>query len=240
MSVNEKMTAIREYTKGTEPLNLDDMAVSIPEVYGIGFAEGQAQGGGDYLPAVTEIKIPDWNLLDKQEVELNLPLITNYANKLQQEVLNTTVEYLIINGSKDGSITKCDYAFACDSTRQDKTLKRLTLNCDFSKCLNYGRTFYGLSSLEIIDGEPLDFSGSIGNSNTFGYCNSLKEVRFKPQTIMVDIEFKHSGELTNETIQNIIDGLSDIGGYISWHSDVLSRITTEQFDQMTEKNWIFD
>ena len=231
---------------------LQTIAENEQKVYKKGYENGYATGNIDgfnsappnYLPCVTTLKIADLNLLGKKEVVLNIPLVKNYANMLQQSVINEMVEHITINGSKDGEIR--DMAYLCSSSG-DKTLKHITLNCDFSKATKMGRAFYLLQALEIIDGTPLDFSSIQASSyisNIFYCCAALKDFRVVPLSLNVDISINYSSELSSETIQSLIDGLADLTGgtaqTVSWHSTVLSKLTESQIAQILGKNWIFN
>lgn len=210
--------------------------------YENGYTEGVKTAPPDYLPAVTTFKIPNWNLLGKKEVVLNIPSVTNYNGFMQQNSgnLNTTVEHLTINGAMDGTITNVSMAFYCGTP--ETTLKRLTLNCDLSKCIstNYMCTY--LTALEVVDGEPLDLSSVSGSISMFGgYNHGIKEVRFVPLSIKNSISFSDDSYLSDETTQSIIDGLANLTGEatqtLTFHWTFGNKLTDEQKAEITAKNW---
>ena len=206
------------------------------------YEAGKQSGGGgapDYLPFTTAAKFPNWNLFGKSEVVLNIPLVTAYNSIMHEQVLNTTVEHLIINGSLDGTITTGTMGFY--SGNKETTLKRVTLNCDFSKCTSFGYMFTYRCALEVIDGRPIDFSSatSIGNFNT--YNNVLREMRVVPLSIKVAISLGNSNSLSDETIQSLVDGLADLTGdttqTLTLHTSVVTRLTESQLETIQNKNW---
>lgn len=210
--------------------------------YKDGYENGFNSAPPDYLPCVTSLKIPNWNLLGKKEVVLNIPSMTSLSGFMQQNggTLNTTVEHLTINGAMDGTITNISMAFYCASA--EKTLKRLTLNCDLSKCVSVNYMCTYLTALEVVDGTPLDLSSITGTISMFGgYNHGIKEVRFVPLSIKCTISFSDDRYLSDETTQSIIDGLADLTGQtaqkVSWHSTVINKLTTDQYLQMGAKNW---
>jgi hypothetical protein len=164
---------------------------------------------------------------------------------LQQSVINNTVERVTINGKQDGTLVDIGYLFAVSTGNFndfETAIKHITLNCDFSKAKNYGRVFYELRALEIVDGLPLNFSSSTANNNVFGGCESLKELRVVPLSIKVNFSISYSPLLSPETIQSIIDGLADLTGQtaqtLTLHKEVGAKLTDEQKATITAKNWI--
>ena len=206
------------------------------------YEAGKQSGGGgaaDYLPFTTTAKFPDWNLFGKSEVVLNVPLVTNFSAVFQSVVLNTTVEHLTINGALDGTITTATM-FVYANARDD-TLKRLTLNCDFSKCTSFTYMATYRSALEIIDGIPIDFSSATGIGDIAGQCYALREMRIVPLSIKGDIKIGHANNLSNETVQSLIDGLADLTGgatkTLTLHTSVVTRLTESQLETIQNKNW---
>ena len=190
-------------------------------------------------------RVPNLNLIGRKEVVLNIPLLTNLQNTFEQTTLNETVEHITVNGSLDGTITNVAYMFAIATsianTSEDTTLKHITLNLDLSKSTNYGRTFYQLAALEVIDGNPLDFSSATTTSNVFNGCRALKKFRVVPLSIKVNIKINFSSELSPETRQSILDGLAALTGQttqtVTFHSTVGAKLTDEQKATITAKNW---
>ena len=229
MSIAEKLTTIAENEQ---------------KVYNAGYEKGKSEGGTggtDYLSYSTSARFPNLNLFGKKEVEVDMPLVKNFNGIFNQSVPNTTVEHLTINGALDGTITEA--SMFCYSGVNEATLKRLTLNCDFSKTTTLVYAFYYLSALEVIDGIPIDFS-SATNIKSLHSCplgSSLREMRVAPLSIKVNIDLPYDGKLSDETIQSIIDGLADLtdgtAKTLTLHSTVGAKLTDEQKATITAKNW---
>lgn len=110
---------------------------------------------------------------------------------------------------------------------------------DFRKASSLSNVFYECKSLLYVEkmlvGEKNTFS-----TNTFYGCNELIEIRFEG-VIASDISLSHCGKLSYDSVDNIIDTLSDLTGgtakTITWHSTVLDNLTVEQYTKITNKNW---
>lgn len=78
-------------------------------------------------------------------------------------------------------------------------------------------------------------------SNAFMECSALEDVEFASGTINVNISFSACKNLTAKSIQSIIDGLADLTGQtgqtVDFHSDIISKLTDEQWQQIYNKNW---
>lgn len=89
----------------------------------------------------------------------------------------------------------------------------------------------------------MDISESTNNGLAFNMNYALKEVRFVPLCINKNISFNHSSQLSDVSIQSIIDGLADLTGQtaqtLSVHKDVKANIKAneEWLTAITSKNW---
>lgn len=184
------------------------------------------------------------NMFGKSEVVLNfdnMSSLMNLFNISNEENRNTVVEHLTINCPN--LITTIQQMLYCQYPYSDVTLKRLTFNADTQKCTNFKNAFVHVRALEVIDGKPLDCSSvtAAGNANAFPNCVSLKEVRFVANSIKISISFANCSNLSNDTIQSIIDGLADLTGgtaqTLDLHSDLIPKLTEEQVTQIYNKNW---
>lgn len=118
-----------------------------------------------------------------------------------------------------------------------------TIDLPFLENVTFNSTtnmFYNQNNLEEILG-VLDVSEGTGAnlSNMFGYCNNLKTVRFKENTIKTNLGFSVSSLLSSESIQSIIDGLATVETVqtLTLHSDVVLKLTEAQISQIEAKNW---
>lgn len=156
------------------------------------------------------------------------------SQHLANLVRETQIEELEI----DVSVAKyVDYlAYNC------KNLKKVILKNMSSNTVNHLGMCTGCSSLKSI--ETLDFSGRGGfwsnNSNfMFGDCTALEEIRIVKESIKTRAHFGSSPLLSDESIQNIIDGLATVetSTTLYLHTDVVLKLTEEQILTIQNKNW---
>ena len=100
--------------------------------------------------------------------------------------------------------------------------------------------FNGRYSLQTIVGE-LDFSECepTQQQNPFNGCTSLIEVRFTPESIKYNLSFRQSSQLSDESIQSILDGLATVSSTqtLALNSAVYAKLTEEQKQSATDKGW---
>ena len=100
--------------------------------------------------------------------------------------------------------------------------------------------FYYASKLKSIYG-ALDISGGQNTTAAFDGCVLLEDIEFVPNTIKVNISFLNCANLSDVSIQSIIDGLADLTGQttqtITFHATVGTKLTDEQKATITAKNW---
>lgn len=139
-----------------------------------------------------------------------------------------------------------DYAIAADGMFSlapdiipDK-LKTVSFSPKF-KLSNATVLFNGRTSLEEVIGE-LDFSGikSVYDQNSpFTRCTSLAEIRFTKESIKYGLSFERSSQLSDESIQSILDGLATVSSTqtLAFNSAVYAKLTEEQKQSATDKGW---
>lgn len=100
--------------------------------------------------------------------------------------------------------------------------------------------FSGRNSLQTIVGE-LDFSECEPSQqqNPFIGCTSLIEVRFTPESIKQKLAFTQSSQLSDESIQSILDGLANVSTTctLSLNPEVYAKLTEEQKQSAADKGW---
>lgn len=100
------------------------------------------------------------------------------------------------------------------------------------------QTFYDCNKLRKI--EKLIVPSYSIPINCFNGCSSLEEIRFEG-TLFTALDFQQSPLLSNETAQSVIDHLVDLTGktaqQIKFHADVKAKMTDEQKQQISNKNW---
>ena len=139
--------------------------------------------------AHTSFKVPSLNVFRKPKVELYLDNCTDlleFCKVTSEENRNTTVKHLILNNAKVSGRYMTELLSA-DYTHRDLTLKRVTINFDTSEATWFSYVFGCLSALEVIDGQPLNLSKVVLMYNPFNYDYALKEVRFVPNSIPMNI-----------------------------------------------------
>ena len=201
-------------------------------------------GGGsheeDYITYASIIQFNNLNYFGKSEIFIHLKYVKRIGSMFQQNTeKNNTVEHITLKTEQ-----KLEYAnaiFYALSAYVDEYLKHITLHIDTSEVLNMSTIFAGLRALEVIDGDPLDFSSATNVNNVFGDCVSLKEVRFKINSIKISFQIHYPNNLSDASIQSLIDGLADLTGATSQtltlHKDVKAKLTEEQISTITNKNW---
>lgn len=101
--------------------------------------------------------------------------------------------------------------------------------------------FNGRGSLKYIIGE-LDFSAitdADGINAAFKGCTSLIEVEFSKECINSNISFLQSSQLSDKSIQSILDGLANVSETrtLTLHSEVYAKLTEEQKQSAIDKGW---
>lgn len=196
--------------------------------------------GEDYSQYASNINFNNLNVFDKSEISIYLKHIKRIGSVFTQNVeKNTTVEHITLKTEQ-----KLEFAnaiFYTVSAYIDEYLKHITLYIDTSEVLNMSNIFSGLKALEVVDGEPLDFSSATNIGSILNGCLSLKEFRVKKESIKVSFPCSNAQSLSDESIQSIIDGLADLTGQeaqtITFHSTVKDKLTEEQITQIISKNW---
>jgi hypothetical protein len=131
------------------------------------------------------------------------------------------------------------FRYACG-----KNFKVLELIGSTAKVTHWGGIFQigasaaAATNFDTVIGE-LDFSGATNGTTNINW-NGPIDFRIKPGTIKINFSYNDK-DLTNETIQSIIDGLVDMTGQtaqiLTLHADVKAKLTEEQIATITNKNW---
>ena len=202
--------------------------------------DGYGSGGNDYYSIASSIMFNNLNPFGKSEIFVCLKVTKRIGSLFSQSVeKNTTVEHITLKTEQ-----KLEFAnaiFYTLSAYTDEYLKHITLYIDTSEVLNMSTIFANLRALEVVDGEPLDFSCATNINGIFNGCVSLKEFRVKKESIKVSFSCAYAQSLSAESMQSIIDGLADLTDLdtqtLTLHADVKAKLTEEQISQITSKNW---
>lgn len=217
MSIAEKLTTIAE---------------NMQSVYDKGYADSEEKNKLLWENALSINSMYDSvTFPDNTIIEMNLPNVTNLQNAFRG---TKNVEKISLKGNINGEIVNIYQSFRFSTV---KIIDMSQFNIVAGACTN---AFANASNLVTILG-VFDLSSATAISTMFGNCSSLKNVRFVEKSIKQSISFEYSSELSNESIQSIIDGLADLTGEttqtISFHSSVLDRLTEDQITTITLKNW---
>lgn len=198
-------------------------------------------------------------LIDKAEDENLWYQATTDTKKIGSFFSDSTIERLPrINFSV---LTSLSYAF------QRANLKRIDVYMDTQNCTNFNSTFMRCIQLEYVKGinlssatfvnscfakctalktieEPIDYSylsvnSTESNINMFGDATALETIRIVPESIKKHFLLAHTSVLTAESIQSIIDGLAyvETAQKLTLHTNVVAKLTEEQYNTIFEKNW---
>lgn len=112
---------------------------------------------------------------------------------------------------------------------------------DFAlKIGTFTQAFGGCNTLKEIKG-VIDLSSCTVTSGTFSNCYALESVTFKEKSIYVNIDIRYAQNLSDDSIQSIIDGLADLTGStaqtLTLHATVKAKLSEEQIATITSKNW---
>lgn len=128
--------------------------------------------------------------------------------------------------------TGCVYMFA-----NTPNLKHM-VGINTSKVTDFTWMFQN-SGIEVID-EPLDFSSAKG-ANAFAGNTTIREVRLVAGSLKISAMFP-SANLSDGSVQSIIDGLADLTGgtqqTLTLSATVTAKLTEEQIATITNKNWV--
>lgn len=131
-------------------------------------------------------------------------------------------------------------AFTTNLDRSMPICIDLTEMQELLKVDNFAKAFYNRRGLIEIKGE-FDMTSAYNAHNSFAGCKALETVRFKESTIGTNISFEYCSNLTDDTIQNIVDGLADMTDStaltLTLHADVGAKLTETQKSTISSKNW---
>ena len=183
---------------------------------------------GKYAKAIRFNSLNDFNsndLIIKLENAVDLSKFLYIEN---EEDINNTVEILTINCDKP-VLNMNRFYYHLKAAYKDNTLKKITFNIDTSKCVDSSFMLHNLSALEVIDGQPLDFTNANSMNYPFYNATALKEVRFAANSIYKNFNINQSNKLSFETIQSIVDGLADLSGELKFY-EVGNQIGPSDFE----------
>jgi hypothetical protein len=176
-------------------------------------------------------KINEGNIVDCSS-------ITRYGNIANTFYGCSSLEEVSLINIPERAID-CSSLFSLAPNIIPDKMKKITFSPKL-KVTRISAGFHGRYSLQTIVGE-LDFSECEPNQqqNPFSGCTSLIEVRFTPESIKQNLAFTQSSQLSDESIQSILDGLANVTETrtLTLHSEVYAKLTEEQKQSTTDKGW---
>lgn len=217
MTVAEKLTTIAENQQ---------------KVYDAGNAVGMAVLNylNDYVQLFYKAVLPDGYsiVISRQDMPDALTDMLRLARGIRSVTLNI-----------QNSTTYKASGFAYSSTTNEGgDIEEINLpeNIKFSAFSNFACSNYKLQKVS----GAIDLSQSTNNTSCFSNCLELVDVRFVAGTIAASIPFGSSSNLSDESVQSIIDGLMAVTEQqtLTLHSTVVNKLTTEQMTAISNKNWL--
>ena len=262
MSFNEKMTAIadaiRSKTGGTAPLTLDQMAQEIEGLSAGGYDDGYAKGEADGYEKGHTDGVADGMEQGFEEGVLSVPFY--YAQRLnatfQDAVFPENYE-CVIRLQKPSYYALSFYnaknlksvKMIADDTEGTTNLDQFVRNttAEFVDFTEYSRKvtsarWMALNATELksIYG-AMDWTECAECTLWLNSASKLEDVEFVPGTIKISIPFNQNPNLTDASIQSIIDGLADLTGAtaqtVTFHKNVGDKLTDAQKTAISAKNW---
>lgn len=128
-------------------------------------------------------------------------------------------------------------ATSLPSFANSANLKSIDFVNSTSKVTTFSELFNGKTALETVKG--LDLSSATNLSNMFLGCSNLKNVIFVENSIKISFNLGDSSLLTDESIQSLVNGLATVTTQqtLTLHADVKAKLTDEQNNTITSKNW---
>lgn len=215
---------------------LQTIAENEQKVYKAGYDKGVYETEiWDALAGNPEFKLDKFR---RSDVVINLSqFISNvrYFSSLTANYANTTLKHLTINCPN-----KVTHAFSFVTAQRDNCITHLTINIDVSLVTNFSGFIRYLETVEIIDGTPLNWSSATsGTLQNFNRCFKLREIRFVAESLPLQMFFGESPELSDESINSIINGLMylETTQTIKFHNTVGKKLTDEQKSVIALKGW---
>lgn len=222
---------------GYDPVTVEvDMLPAMEEGYNMAVADMEAKYfwakyivGGQYL--FHRAKFPENAevVLEYQDICSNLDWLMRAAENVKK--------FTLICENANPTNGAVQLANLCPII---STLEYVDLSRFKPKISNLTSAFSSNPKLREIVGK-IDYSLCTHLTNTFTGDTSLEKISVMPGSIKVNFYINSSPNLTDETIQSIIDGLADLTGAtiqtLSLHRTVGSKLTEAQKADITAKNW---
>ena len=196
---------------------------------------GKISGGDSVVKLMTNFDSAFYAKSYPKDTELTLEYGNYFTGGISQMLrYSNGIKSIKLIGNKDVTLN-IGGAFA---NCQD--LETIDLSECSTNITNIQYSFSGSSKLKTVKGIMNIKSGSAVVA-AFSGCDNLVDVRFSLGCIEKDIDMYSSSLLSAESVQSIIDGLTDLTGgtakTLRLHSAVGTSLTDEQKAVITAKNW---
>lgn len=233
---NGTYAAKEEGVYGFDPVEVEvDMTAAREEGYQKGVAEAEAKSfWTKYIGTCNSLFLKSV-FPSNTELTFELPSICLTVLQMFQETKNLVSVKL--TGTASGTSCHAQGMF-----RYNYSIKKVDLSECYFPFGDWYMAFHSCTSLEEIIGELDDCRVWTNNfTNAFSSCVKLREVRFAEGAIFQSISLVNSANLSDASIQSIIDGLEDLTGAsaktLTFHADVGAKLTEAQKAAITAKNW---
>lgn len=230
-----------EYEAGYKKGEAEGYNKGVADGYGQGYGEGYEKGG-EITRYMQSLQGMFRNAVFPTGYEVDLTVadasassgdIMHFANGA------TGMKSFKLSFVNKGTAVAANYAFAGNINVNDilEVVDISGMGCTFS---SFAGTFQNRKALRKIIG-AIDLTGCVNCDSPFPNSTALEEIAFKQGTIPKNIKFNNQPNLTATSIQSVIDGLVDLTGTtaqtVTFHRDVGARLSQEQKDAITAKNW---
>lgn len=202
--------------------------------------DGFSGSGVDITPLIETVQFSAAIESHYEDMILNLLNATSLTSMFDNKPF--MFEKLTVNISEKCTTFQNAFRGTSVSNPLHHNLKTIVINGTTRNVITFLGAFRGRTETEEIIGE-LDFSSCSGFIYAFDGCKALKEIRIVKNTLKITVSFANSPDLSDLSIQSIIDGLADLTGQtaqvLTVHKDVLAKIEAnpEQLASITDKNW---
>lgn len=229
------------YDNGYAQGKADGYTDGYDEGYQIGYTEGYEQGKAetvDYLPYLKTLAFSTDISEVTEDMDLNLENATTIASLFDGCTLNCNKITVRISNI-------CTNIRASFRSNQNVGLvKEIEIVGDTSKVEHLDYMFSGKNLVERIIGE-FDFSSATSTTAMFAGCKSL--IRFTPKssTLKISISFYECPNLSDESIDFIVNAYADMTGQtapvLTVHPTVKAKIVADDEKEDTDptkRNWL--
>lgn len=226
-SVKAVADAIRAKNGSTEKYKLADMPQAIENI--------ESSAEGKYWDYVASFKISEYVDLDIADVEIPKYCQSLYRSFSGTYTVRPKYKTVIVSKPDESEYPVTDLHEMFD---YNTTTTELYLNIDTSKVTNFSNILaVNYTRLNHIYGE-IDCSSSSQSINGFN-GNNLVTITFKPETIKKTIYFRAASNLSDESVQSIINGLAptETALTLSLNATIKDKLTEEQIATITQKGW---